>query len=78
MKDLVKIIAENICDQPDRIQIEEVETNSASIIEVSVAKEDLGKMIGKNGKTAQAIRTLIYASSFKYNKRYSLEIIAES
>jgi len=76
MKDMVELIAQTICDKSDQVEVKEIPGTSSSIIEVSVAKEDLGKMIGRQGKTAQSIRNIIYAASFKYNKRYTLEIMA--
>lgn len=82
MKHLVETIAKSICDHPQDIKVTETAASSSSIIEVRVHKQDLGKMIGKNGQTASAIRTIIYASSYNYKgedgkpKRYSLEIIA--
>ena len=82
MKNLVETIAKSICDHPNDVDVTETSATSSSIIEVRVHKQDLGKMIGKHGQTASAIRTIIYASSYNYKapdgkpKRYSLEIIA--
>ena len=76
MTDMIKIIAQTICDEPDVVDVKEILGEKSSILEVRVAQTDLGKMIGKNGRTAQSIRNLIFAASFKYGKRYTLEIIA--
>jgi len=76
MKDLILTIAKAICDKPELVEVNEIPSSSASIIEIKVAKEDLGKMIGKQGKTACSIRNIIYAVSFKFQKRYTLEILA--
>lgn len=76
MKELLKHIAQTIVDDPDRVEVNEIEGNNSSIIEIKVAKEDLGKMIGKHGRTAQSIRNIVYAASFKYDKRYTIEIMA--
>ena len=83
MVDLIKAISQAICDKPDEIDVVETAADTSSIIEVKVAKQDLGKMIGKHGQTAGAIRKIMYAASFKYktnsgqNRRYQLEIIAK-
>ena len=76
MKDLVEMIAKNICDFPKEVTVKEVSGDKSSIIELRCSKEDLGKLIGKAGKTAQAIRHIIYAASFKNKKRYTLDINA--
>ena len=75
MKELVEMIVKAIVDQPDAVEITEVKGNHAHVIELSVAKEDLGKVIGKGGAHASAIRTLMAAASGKEKKRYILEII---
>jgi len=76
MEKLVRVIAETICDKPEAVKVQELKASASSIIEVKVDQSDLGKMIGKHGKTAQSIRNIIYAASFKFNKRYTLEILA--
>jgi len=73
--DVVTTIAKEICDHPEAVQVKEIPAQNSSIIEVKVHKEDQGKMIGKQGRTADAIRTIIYAASFKYNKRFTLDIV---
>ena len=75
MKDLVGYIAASLVDNPEQVAIEEVAGDQASVLELKVAKEDLGKIIGKKGRTAQAIRTILNASSAKTKKRTILEIL---
>lgn len=75
MKTLVETIAKYIVENKEAVDVKEIEAEKSSIIEVRVAKSDYGKMIGKNGRTAQSIRNLIYASSFQFKKRYTIEII---
>ena len=75
MKDLITYIAESLVDQPDLVKVTEVEGETTSIIELSVAKEDIGKIIGKQGKTATAIRTIMNAASKKMKRSAVLEII---
>jgi predicted RNA-binding protein YlqC (UPF0109 family) len=75
MKDLIEYIAKSLVDQPDVVKVLEVEGERTSVIELSVAKEDLGKVIGKQGKTARAMRTILSAASTKQRKRTILEII---
>jgi len=75
MKDLVTYIAKLLVDQPDLIKVTEVEGETTSIIELSVAKEDIGKIIGKQGRTATAIRTIMNAASKKMKRSAVLEII---
>ena len=75
MKDLITYIAKLLVDQPDLVKVTEVEGETTSIIELSVAKEDIGKIIGKQGRTATAIRTIMNAASKKMKRRSVLEII---
>jgi hypothetical protein len=75
MKELIKFIAEALVDNPDKIDVAEVQGEQTSVIELRVAKEDLGKVIGKQGKTAKAMRTILNAASAKVHKRVVLEII---
>jgi predicted RNA-binding protein YlqC (UPF0109 family) len=75
MKDLVKYIAKSLVDSPDEVVVSEIEGERTSVIELRVAKEDLGKVIGKQGRTARAMRTILSAASTKINKRSVLEII---
>jgi predicted RNA-binding protein YlqC (UPF0109 family) len=75
MKQLLEDIVKALVDQPDEVQIKEVIGEHAHVLELRVAKEDLGKVIGKGGAHASAIRTLMAAASGKEKKRYILEII---
>ena len=75
MKELVEYIAKALVDRPEQVQVTEIEGEQTSVIELKVAKEDLGKVIGKQGRTARAIRTLLSAASTKIGKRAVLEII---
>ncbi len=75
MKELIEYIAKALVDQPEMVKVTEVEGEKTSVVELSVAKEDLGKVIGKQGKTARAMRTLLSAASTKLRKRTILEII---
>jgi hypothetical protein len=74
-KDLIEHIAKALVDHPEQVKVSEVEGEKTSVLELSVAKEDLGKVIGKEGRTAKAIRVILGATSAKLKKRYVLEII---
>ena len=75
MKELILFIAHELVDYPEKVTVNEVIGNSTAVLELNVAKEDLGKVIGKHGRTAQAMRTLLNAASGKAKKRMILEII---
>jgi predicted RNA-binding protein YlqC (UPF0109 family) len=75
MKELIKYIAQSLVDNPDSVAVSEVLGEQTSVIELRVAKEDLGKVIGKQGRTAKAMRTILSAASTKLRKRAVLEII---
>ncbi|HVN32967.1 MAG TPA: KH domain-containing protein [Thermoanaerobaculaceae bacterium] len=75
MKELVEMIAKALVDQPDKVQVREVQGEQTTVLELRVATEDLGKVIGKQGKTARAIRTLLAAGGMKVRKRFVLEIL---
>jgi predicted RNA-binding protein YlqC (UPF0109 family) len=75
VKDLVEQIAKALVDQPDRVQVKEVEGEQTTVLELRVAQEDLGKVIGKQGKTARAVRTILAAAGMKVRKRFVLEIL---
>jgi predicted RNA-binding protein YlqC (UPF0109 family) len=75
MKDLISYIAQALVDHPEEVQVTEVEGDQTSVLELKVAKEDLGKVIGKQGRTARAMRTILGAASAKLRKRTVLEII---
>jgi predicted RNA-binding protein YlqC (UPF0109 family) len=75
MKDLISYIAQALVDHPEQVSVSEIEGNQTSVLELKVAKEDLGKVIGKQGRTARAMRTILSAASAKIKKRTVLEII---
>jgi len=75
MKDLISYIAQALVDHPEEVSVTEVEGNQTSVLELKVAKVDLGKVIGKQGRTARAMRTILSAASAKLKKRTVLEII---
>jgi uncharacterized protein len=75
MKELIYYIAKALVDNPEQVAVSEVEGNQTSVLELKVAKEDLGKVIGKQGRTARAMRTILSAASAKIKKRTVLEII---
>lgn len=75
MKELIYYIAQALVDNPEQVTVSEVEGNQTSVLELKVAKEDLGKVIGKQGRTARAMRTILSAASAKLKKRTVLEII---
>ena len=75
MKELIKYIAQALVDNPEQVKVEEVEGRQTSVLELQVAKEDMGKVIGKQGRTAHAIRTILNAASGKVKKRMVLEIL---
>jgi len=75
LKDLVEHIVKKLVDKPESVQVSEVNGEQAIIIELRVASEDLGKVIGKEGRTARSIRTLVHAAATKEKKRAVLEIL---
>lgn len=75
MRDLIAHIAQALADNPDEVQVKEIEGEQTSVIELKVAKGDLGKVIGKQGRTARAMRIILSAASTKLRKRALLEII---
>ncbi len=75
MKDLLIQIVKALVDNPEQVQVNEIESTQTVILELSVAEGDMGKIIGKKGKTANAIRTLLSAASGKARRRYLLEIV---
>jgi predicted RNA-binding protein YlqC (UPF0109 family) len=75
MKELVEQIAKALVDQPDKVQVREVVGEQTTVLELRVATEDLGKVIGKQGKTARAVRTLLAAAGMKVRKCFVLEIL---
>ena len=75
MKELVLVMAKALVDKPDEVEIKEIEGDVTTILELKVAKDDLGKVIGKQGKTAHAMRSILNATTTKLKKRAVLEII---
>ena len=74
-KELIEYIAKSLVDHPEEVQVSEVEGEQTTVLELKVAKEDLGKVIGKQGRTARAMRTILSAASIKCKKRTVLEIM---
>ncbi|WP_186430198.1 KH domain-containing protein [Clostridium sp. BSD9I1] len=75
MKELVEIIAKSLVDSPDMVQVNEIIGEQSVILELKVAPEDMGKVIGKQGRIAKAIRTVVKAAAIKENKRVVVEIL---
>lgn len=75
MKELIEYIAKSLVDNPGAVKVAEVEGERTTVIELSVANEDRGKVIGKDGRTARAMRTILSAASAKLRKRSVLEIV---
>lgn len=75
MKQLVEMMAKALVDKPEEVEVTEIEGEQTTVIELKVAKDDLGKIIGKQGRTARAMRTILGAASTKIRKRSVLEII---
>jgi len=77
MKELITYIARALVDNPDEVKVTEVDGEQTTVLELKVAKEDLGKVIGKQGRTARAMRTILNAASVKQKKRTVLEIVED-
>jgi len=77
MKDLVLYLAKSLVNHPDDVEVKEIQGETAAILELRVAKEDLGRIIGKQGRTAKSIRTLLNAVASRTNRKVVLEIIEE-
>lgn len=75
LKDLVETIAKALVDHPDRVVVREVDEETMTVLELRVAQEDLGKVIGRQGRTARAIRLILNAAGMKQRKRFVLEIL---
>ena len=75
MKDLLIRIAQALVDDPEQVRVTEIKATQASVLELRVAKSDMGKIIGKRGRTADAIRVILIAASGKTRRRYVLEIV---
>jgi uncharacterized protein len=77
MKELVESIAKALVDHPDQVQVRAVESEQVTVLELRVHPEDLGKVIGRQGRTAKAMRTLLGAAGMKIRKRFTLEILED-
>lgn len=75
LKVMVEEIAKSLVDEPEAVRVTEVEGEQTTVLELRVAQDDLGKVIGKQGRTARAIRTLLSAAGMKHQKRAVLEIL---
>ena len=77
MKELVVFLAKQLVSQPDAVEVRETQGETASVLELKVAKEDLGRVIGKQGRTAKAIRTILNAAASRTNRKVVLEIVED-
>ena len=77
MKDLVLYLAKALVNHPDEVEVKEIQGETAAILELRVAKEDLGRIIGKQGRTAKSIRTILNAVASRMNRKIVLEIVEE-
>ncbi len=75
LKELVEFMAKSLVDNPDAVEVKEVAGEQTTVVELKVAQEDLGKVIGKQGRTARSMRTILTAASTKLQKRSVLEIV---
>lgn len=75
MKELIELIAKSLVDSPSEVMVKELEGDQTTVLELRVAEGDLGKVIGRQGRTARAIRTILGASGLKLKKRFVLEIL---
>ncbi len=75
MKELLELIAKSLVDQPEDVAVSEIEGEQTTVLELKVAQDDLGKVIGKQGRTARSIRTILAAAGMKLRKRVVLEIL---
>ena len=78
MKDLVELVAKSLADHPDKVNVTQLDGEQTTILELRVDPSDLGKVIGRQGRTARALRTILGAAGMKQRRRYSLEIIEKS
>lgn len=77
MKELLQYLAKSLVSNPDAVEVTETQNNGASVLELKVAKEDLGRIIGKQGRTAKSIRALLNAAASRSNRKVVLEIVEE-
>jgi len=78
MKELVEFIVKSLVDNPDQVEVHEVDDRSATIVEVSVAQPDMGRVIGKSGRVINSIRSIVQVAAAKQGQRVSVEIIEEN
>jgi predicted RNA-binding protein YlqC (UPF0109 family) len=77
MKELVQYLARQLVNNPDAVEVKETQGDTASVLELKVAKEDLGRIIGKQGRTAKSIRTILNAAASRTNRKVVLEIVED-
>ena len=77
MKELVELLAKSLVNHPDAVEVKETQGDTASVLELKVAREDLGRIIGKQGRTAKSIRTILNAAASRANRKVVLEIVEE-
>ena len=75
MKELIEQIAKSLVDSPEQVSVNAIEGEQTTVLELKVAQTDLGKVIGKQGRTARSIRTILSAAGMKLKKRFTLEIL---
>ena len=75
VKDVIEAIVKALVDDPDEVEVKEIDGDATTVLELRVAHQDLGKVIGKQGRTARAMRTLLRAAGMKLKKRFVLEIL---
>jgi uncharacterized protein len=77
MKELVQFLAQHLVNHPEAVEVKETQGDTASVLELKVAKDDLGRIIGKQGRTAKSIRTILNAAASRTNRKVVLEIVEE-
>ena len=77
MKELVQYLAKSLVNNPDAVEVKQTEGETTSVVKLKVAKEDLGRIIGKQGRTAKSIRTIVNAAASRTNRKVVLEIVEE-
>jgi uncharacterized protein len=75
MRDTIEMVVKALVDDPEAVEVREVERNGTTRIEVHVAQPDMGKIIGKQGRTVRALRSLVYAAGVKQHRRYVLDVV---
>jgi predicted RNA-binding protein YlqC (UPF0109 family) len=75
LKDLLEYLAKSLVDKPDEVRVSQTETDTTIVLELNVARDDIGKVIGKQGRIARALRTIVKASAVKNGKRAIVEIV---